>query len=117
MIKLHLRRLDLPGVTRDRMRTRVSIHESADVPGAERFRAESTGIPTSALKKTTPKKHDPSTTRKNTTESHLGCLVIYASNSADLYRRGEGAWYGIVLGVVPATRRKCLISWLYSPVV
>lgn len=87
MIKLYLCWLDLPGVTQDRMRMRmrVSIHESA-------------GIPTSALKKTTLKKHNPRTTRKNTTESYRGCLVIYVSKSADLYRRVEGAWYGIVLG-------------------
>ncbi|MEV8205136.1 hypothetical protein AB0P40_06985 [Streptomyces sp. NPDC079189] len=100
VIKLYLCWLDLPGVTQDRMRMRmrVSIHESADIPGAERFWAEPAGIPTSALKKTTLKKHNPRTTRKNTTESYRGCLVIYVSKSADLYRRVEGAWYGIVLG-------------------
>ncbi|WP_392753316.1 hypothetical protein [Streptomyces sp. LN590] len=98
VIKLYLRWLDLLGVTQDRMRMRVSIHESADIPGAERFWAELAGIPTSALKKTTLKKHNPRTTRKNTTESYRGCLVIYVSKSAALYRRVEGAWYGIVLG-------------------
>ncbi|MFE7793982.1 hypothetical protein [Streptomyces sp. NPDC057460] len=98
VIKLYLRWLDLLGVTQDRMRMRVSIHESADIPGAERFWAELAGIPTSALKRTTLKKHNPRTTRKNTTESYRGCLVIYVSKSADLYRRVEGAWYGIVLG-------------------
>ncbi|MET9474736.1 hypothetical protein [Streptomyces sp. NBC_00562] len=93
VIKLYLRWLDLLGVTQDRMRMRVSIHESADIPGAELA-----GIPTSALKRTTLKKHNPRTIRKNTTESYRGCLVIYVSKSADLYRRVEGAWYGIVLG-------------------
>ncbi|MFD3491055.1 hypothetical protein ACFWWB_10830 [Streptomyces sp. NPDC058690] len=98
VIKLYLRWLDLLGVTQDRIRMRVSIHESADIPGAERFWAELVGIPTSALKKTTLKKHNPRTTRKNTTVSYRGCLVVYVSKSADLYRRVEGAWYGIVLG-------------------
>ncbi|MFD4229522.1 hypothetical protein [Streptomyces sp. NPDC058545] len=106
VIKLYLRWLDLLGVTQDRMRMRVSIHESADIPGAERFWAELAGIPTSALKKTTLKKHNPRTTRKNTTESYRGCLVIYVSKSADLYRRVEGAWYGIVLGCRSSGQRE-----------
>ncbi|MDF6042918.1 hypothetical protein LRD69_12265 [Streptomyces sp. JH14] len=104
VIKLYLRWLDLLEVARDRMHMRVSIHESADIPGAERFWAELAGIPTSALKKTTLKKHNPKTTRKNTTERYRGCLIIYVTKSADIYRRVEGAWYGIVLGADPATR-------------
>ncbi|MFF0288349.1 hypothetical protein [Streptomyces sp. NPDC005262] len=104
VIKLHLRWLELLGVTRDRMRMRVSIHESADIAGAERFWAELAGIPVSALKKTTLKKHNPRTTRKNTAESYRGCLVIYVSKSADLYRRMEGAWYGIVLACRTSSR-------------
>ncbi|MFF1646345.1 hypothetical protein [Streptomyces sp. NPDC058240] len=43
------------------------------------------------------------TTRKNTTETYRGCLIIYVTKSADLYRRVEGTWYGIVLGAGPAT--------------
>ncbi|WP_406401780.1 hypothetical protein OH805_21925 [Streptomyces sp. NBC_00879] len=98
VIKLFLRWLELLGVTRERMRFRVSIHDSADVPEAERFWANLAGVDTSAFQRATLKKHNPRTTRKNTTDAYRGCLVIYVTKSADLYRRMEGAWYGIVLG-------------------
>ncbi|MGW2084076.1 hypothetical protein [Streptomyces sp. NPDC001880] len=45
------------------------------------------------------RKHNPKTTRRNTAETYRGCLIIYVTKSADLYRRVEGTWYGIVLGV------------------
>jgi hypothetical protein len=44
------------------------------------------------------KKHNPKTARKNTGEPYDGCLAIYVTKSADLYRRVEGWWYGIVVG-------------------
>ncbi|MFE3327653.1 hypothetical protein [Streptomyces sp. NPDC059176] len=101
VITLYLRWLELLGVTRDRMHFRVSIHETADVGGAERFWADLAGIDASTFKKATLKRHNPRTTRKNTEEAYRGCLVIYVTKSADLYRRMEGAWYGIVLGAGP----------------
>ncbi|WP_405621935.1 hypothetical protein [Streptomyces sp. NBC_01508] len=103
MIKTYLRWLELLGVTRERMRLRVSIHESADVPGAEAFWADLVGVDVSAFQKATLKKHNPKTKRKNTAETYRGCLVIYVTKSADLYRRVEGAWYGIVLGAESTT--------------
>ncbi|MGW1492958.1 hypothetical protein [Streptomyces sp. NPDC002402] len=103
VIKLFLRWLELLGVTRERMHFRVSIHESADVPEAERFWTNLAGVDTSAFQRATLKKHNPRTTRKNTTDAYRGCLVIYVTKSADLYRRMEGAWYGIVLGADSAT--------------
>ncbi|MFF3752949.1 hypothetical protein ACFYYH_21190 [Streptomyces sp. NPDC002018] len=102
VIRLYLRWLDLLGIPRERLRFRVSIHESADVPDAEHFWADLAGIAPSGLQKTTLKKHNPKTTRKNTAEAYRGCLVIYVTKSADLYRRVEGAWYGIVSGAEPA---------------
>jgi hypothetical protein len=60
-------------VQRERLTLRVSIHESADVEAAERFWAGVAGVDTSALGRATLKRQ-----------------------SADLYRRMEGAWYGIV---------------------
>ncbi|SED21433.1 hypothetical protein [Streptomyces sp. TLI_105] len=40
--------------------------------------------------------------RMNAGEAYRGCLIIYVTRSADLYRRVEGAWYGIV-GAATAT--------------
>ncbi|GAA3111703.1 hypothetical protein GCM10010449_37540 [Streptomyces rectiviolaceus] len=45
----------------------------------------------------------PRTVRKNTGDGYHGCLMIYVRQSDDLYRRMEGAWYGIVLGAETAT--------------
>ncbi|MEU9247094.1 hypothetical protein [Streptomyces sp. NPDC048385] len=102
VIKLFLGWLDLLEVTRDRLSLRVSIHETADVRAAEEFWAGVAGVEVSAFSKATLKRHNPRTVRKNTGDSYHGCLTIYVRQSADLYRRMEGAWYGIVGG---ATRR------------
>ncbi|MER5255179.1 MULTISPECIES: hypothetical protein [unclassified Streptomyces] len=103
VIRLHMRWLALLGVGLDRLTLRVSIHESADVAAAERHWAEVVGIDAGAFSKPTLKKHHPRTVRKNTGDGYYGCLVIYVRQSADLYRRMEGAWYGIVLGAETAT--------------
>ncbi|GGK68890.1 hypothetical protein [Streptomyces flaveus] len=96
VISLYLRWLELLGVERDRMRFRVSIHESADVAAAEAFWAELVGVDAATFQRVTLKKHNPRTNRQNTAEAYRGCLVIYVTKSAELYRRMEGTWYGIV---------------------
>ncbi|MFF9502524.1 hypothetical protein [Streptomyces sp. NPDC014656] len=96
VISLYLRWLDLLGVTRDRLRFRVSIHETADVTEAEKFWAELAGVDRSTFQRATLKHHNPRTVRKNTSGAYRGCLIVYATGSAELYRRMEGAWYGIV---------------------
>ncbi|MGI5426356.1 hypothetical protein [Streptomyces sp. CA-179760] len=98
VIDFFLRWLDVLGVERERLRFRVSIHESADVQEAEEFWAGLVGVAPATLQKATLKKHNPKTSRKNTSEAYRGCLVVYVLKSADLYRRMEGAWYGIVGG-------------------
>ncbi|MFI6371325.1 hypothetical protein [Streptomyces sp. NPDC050546] len=98
MIGMFIAWLHLMGVERERLRFTVMIHESADVAGAERYWADLVGADRSAFNKTTLKRHNPKTVRKNTGDSYRGCLVIKVRQSADLYRRIEGAWYGIVLG-------------------
>ncbi|MFC7841326.1 hypothetical protein [Streptomyces sp. NPDC057382] len=97
MIRIFLAWLDLLGVERERVRYTVMIHENADVPGAEQYWADLVDAERSAFNKTTLKKHNPKTIRKNTGEAYRGCLVIKVQRSADLYRRIEGSWYGIVL--------------------
>ncbi|WP_028810867.1 hypothetical protein [Streptomyces flavidovirens] len=103
MIRVYLRWLEILGVTRKRMHFRVSIHESANVLDAESFWADLAGVDVSVFQRATLKRHNPRTTRKNTAEAYRGCLIIYVTKSADLYRRMEGAWYGIVCGAGPAT--------------
>ncbi|MEU3712399.1 hypothetical protein [Streptomyces catenulae] len=98
MITVYLAWLKLLGVETGGLRCHVMIHESADTPAAERYWADLVGIDVSALGKTALKKHNPKTVRKNTEGDYRGCLVIRVLQGADLYRRIEGWWYGIVLG-------------------
>ncbi|MFD3424268.1 hypothetical protein [Streptomyces decoyicus] len=98
MIRVYLTWLRLLGVSDERLRFHVHIHESADVAAAEQFWADLTGADRSAFGKTALKKHNPKTVRKNVGEDYRGCLMIRVSQSAELYRRIEGWWYGIVLG-------------------
>ncbi|MEV5145968.1 helix-turn-helix domain-containing protein [Streptomyces sp. NPDC052727] len=99
MIKVFLAWLDLLQVERERLRFTVMIHENADVGGAERYWADLVGADSSVFNKTALKKHNPKTVRKNTGDDYRGCLVIKVLKGADLYRRIEGSWYGIVEAV------------------
>ncbi|MFF7984652.1 hypothetical protein ACFZDK_37000 [Streptomyces sp. NPDC007901] len=96
MIEVFLAWLKLLGVERERLRYTVMIHENADVTAAEQYWANLVRSDPSAFNKTTLKRHNPKTVRKNTGDSYRGCLVIKVLKGADLYRRIEGAWYGIV---------------------
>ncbi|MEU7279260.1 hypothetical protein AB0A69_10855 [Streptomyces sp. NPDC045431] len=96
MITVFLAWLDLLKIDRERLRFRVLIHESADVEGAKGYWANLVGADPTTFNKTTLKKHNPKTVRKNVGETYRGCLVINVLQSADLYRRIEGAWCGIV---------------------
>ncbi|MEV8452653.1 hypothetical protein AB0467_09305 [Streptomyces sp. NPDC052095] len=96
MIELFLAWLRLLGVSDAHLRFHVHIHETADIASAERFWAALTGAGASAFGKTSVKKHSPRTNRKNVGENYRGCLVVRVLKSADLYRRIEGWWYGIV---------------------
>ncbi|UXY20257.1 hypothetical protein N8I84_17200 [Streptomyces cynarae] len=102
MISLYLAWLNLLGVEPERLRFAVHIHETADVAAAEEFWATHVGVEREVLLKTTLKKHNPSTNRKNTDETYHGCLRVDVRGAADLYRRIEGWWYGIVGAVTAA---------------
>ncbi|MCX5412037.1 hypothetical protein [Streptomyces sp. NBC_00059] len=96
MISMYLAWLHLLDVPPEHLRFHVHIHETADVAAAEHYWAVLTGAAPTAFGKTTLKKHSPKTNRKNTGEGYRGCLVVRVLKSADLYRRIEGSWYGIV---------------------
>lgn len=96
VIRVFLAWLDLLEVERERLRYRVMIHMTADVEGAQRYWAGLAGVDTSAFQPTTIKKHNPKTVRKNVGEDYRGCLVVNVLQGADLYRRVEGWWTGMV---------------------
>ncbi|MFH9608110.1 hypothetical protein [Streptomyces sp. NPDC017448] len=96
MVRVFLAWLRLLEVDDQRLRFHVHIHESGDVTAAEQFWAALTGAAPSAFGKTSLKKHSPKTNRKNAGEHYRGCLVVRVRKSAELYRRIEGSWCGIV---------------------
>jgi transcriptional regulator with XRE-family HTH domain len=100
MILLFLRFLAVVGIDRDRVCCRLSIHESADVAGAQRFWQEVTRLPAEQFRRPTLKRHNPTTVRKNTGDEYHGCLIVRVLKGSDLYRQVEG-WASGVL-TVPA---------------
>ncbi|MCX5200734.1 hypothetical protein OG897_04545 [Streptomyces sp. NBC_00237] len=96
MIQIFLAWLKLVEVTPDQVRFYVHAHESADVSGIEHFWSDFVGVDFAEFGKTTLKKHNPKTNRKNTNDAYRGCLVIQVRQSAALYRRIEGWFCGIV---------------------
>jgi transcriptional regulator with XRE-family HTH domain len=97
MIQVFLAWLTLLGIEPDRWRFRVMIHESADVESAQRYWADLVGRGISDFDKTTLKRHNPKTVRKNVGVDYRGCLVVRVLQAADLYRRIEGWWSGIAI--------------------
>jgi len=90
VILLFLRFLDAAGVNRQQVHYRVSIHETADVAAAERFWLEVTGADPTQFHRSTLKRHNPKTVRKNVGDNYHGCLCVAVWQCADLYRRIEG---------------------------
>ncbi len=105
MIEVFLAWLRLLGVADDHLRFHVHIHETADVTAAEQFWAALTGAGPEAFGKTSLKRHSPRTTRKNVGAEYRGCLVVRVLKGADLYRRIEGCWCGIVGAAARADHR------------
>ncbi|MET9194804.1 hypothetical protein ABZX60_16080 [Streptomyces olivaceus] len=104
VIKLYLAWLRLLGVEQDRLAYRVMIHMAADVESAKRYWADLVGVDVPRFQKTTIKKHNPKTVRKNVGTDYHGCLVVRVSQGAELYRRIEGWWGGMISGVTaPST--------------
>ncbi|MCX4738680.1 hypothetical protein [Streptomyces antibioticus] len=96
VIQLYLAWLKLLGVASGRLTYRVMIHTTADVEGAERYWADLVGVDVSAFQKTTIKRHNPKTVRKNVGADYRGCLVVRVAQGAELYRQIEGWWKGLV---------------------
>lgn len=96
MIEVFLAWLRLLGVTGERLRFHVHIHETADIAAAEQYWIALTGADPAAFGKTSLKRHAPRTNRKNIGDDYRGCLSVRVLKGADLYRRVEGSWCGIV---------------------
>ncbi|MFG3120003.1 hypothetical protein ACGF4C_37295 [Streptomyces sp. NPDC048197] len=99
MIRVYMAWLTLLGVEREHLRFSLMIHESADVVGAEQYWADLVGIDVPDLCKTVLKRHNTKTVRKNVGDDYRGCFVVRVLQCAELYRRIEGWWAGMVKSV------------------
>jgi hypothetical protein len=68
------------------------------VASAERFWLVLTGAQPEQFRKTSLKRHNPETTRKNTSDDYHGCLRVDVMRSCVLYRKIEG-WVSAVMRV------------------
>ena len=98
VITVWLRWLALQGVGPERLRFRLSIHESADLARATAYWAEVVGVAPADFGKLTLKRHNPKTVRLNTGDGYVGCLTVYVLQGRELYQRMAGIWTGVVDG-------------------
>jgi hypothetical protein len=98
MIRMFLWWLESFGIDRSRCRFHVQIHETADVPAAEKYWADLFGIDPAHFNRTTLKRHNPKTVRKNVGDHYHGCLTVDVLQSARLFQFVSGWWRGLVAG-------------------
>ncbi|MEU3453794.1 helix-turn-helix domain-containing protein [Micromonospora sp. NPDC006766] len=90
LLALYLDFLAECGIGRDVPGYRVLIHESADADAAVRWWAERLRLPIERFGRSSLKRHNPTTVRRNTGDDYHGCLVITVPRSRALYWRIEG---------------------------
>ncbi len=95
VIRVFLAWLRLLGIEDDRLQYRVLIHESADVSAAEEFWAELVGVSKTTFLRTTLKKHNPRTVRRNVGLGYYGCLCVTVRRSTDLNLKIAGWFEGL----------------------
>lgn len=96
LVLLFLRWLGLLGIDLKDLSFRLHIHESADVDKALRFWSEVIGVPLPRFQRTTLKRHNPRTIRKNVGDRYHGCIRVDVRRSVELNRRIEGWFKGII---------------------
>lgn len=101
LIGLYLRFLAIAGITPDRLRCKVSIHESADVEAAQQFWLNITGLQAAQFRRAALKRHNPRTVRKNTGDDYRGCLSIDVLGGRNLYVKIEGWATGVMAAALP----------------
>lgn len=101
LISFFLLFLDVASIPHSDLTFQLQIHETADVVSAERFWLALTGARSEQFRKTSLKRHNPETTRKNTSDGYYGCLRVDVKRSCALYRKIEG-WASAVTRVAMA---------------
>lgn len=102
LISFFLLFLDVAGIPHSDLAFQLQIHETADVASAEQFWLALTGARPEQFRKTSLKRHNSKTTRKNTSDGYYGCLRVDVKQSCVLYRKIEG-WARAVTRAAAAT--------------
>jgi len=95
LVRLYLEGLRLLDVADDRLRLRLMIHETADESAAQDWWAQELNWPRDRFERTTFKRHNPKTVRKNVDSDYHGCLGVRVLQSRDLYRVMAGLIRGL----------------------
>jgi hypothetical protein len=96
LIKFFLKFLDKAGVSRQRLRFCVHIHESADVEAATSYWAAMVGAPQDQFSRPVIKHHAPRTSRRGDNTGYHGCLRVSVTKSSGLYREISGWAHGVM---------------------
>ena len=102
LIKFFLTFLDKSGVSRERLRYCVMIHESADVEAAIRYWASVTAGAPHQFTRPVIKHHTPRTSRPDDNADYHGCLRVSVTKSSELYREISGWSHGVM-----TAKRRC----------
>ena len=95
LVRLFLEGLRLLDVPDDRVRLRLQIHETANETAALDWWANELNWPRDRFERTTFKRHNPKTVRKNVSADYHGCLAVRVLQSRDLYRAIDGLIRGL----------------------
>jgi hypothetical protein len=96
LIKFFLMFLDRAGVSRQRLRYRVHIHECADVEAAARYWTSVTSASPDQFARPLIKHHVPRTSRPGDNKDYHGCLQVSVAKSSGLYREISGWAHGVM---------------------
>jgi hypothetical protein len=98
VIRVFMAWLAASGVPKSDCGFRVHIHETANAAAAVGYWSRIVEVDPALFRKTTVKRHNPKTNRRNRFELYNGCLVVEVRQSRVLYQRIDGWWRGIVAG-------------------
>jgi hypothetical protein len=94
LIKFFLKFLDKAGVSRQRLRYCVQIHEGADVEAATRYWTCVTAAAPDQFARPVIKRHIPRASRQGGNTDYHGCLRVSVTKSSKLYREISGWAHG-----------------------
>ena len=102
LLRVYLGWLDLLGIGECERTYALSIHESADVAGQERWWREQLGLSVEAFRRPMVKRHNPKPRRHNVGDTYHGCLVVSVTRSVALYDAIAGWWAGVAACFEPS---------------